>query len=106
MIDQSHNIEGKIDAMIHSVVNIQTAYAKALLVDADRLARAQREGDVLGAHRVLMDASRRMCGRCSRSCARDSASRGPGRGVPPAVTRSNASPSGARRSVESAYEKL
>ncbi len=56
MIDESHNVEGKIDAMIHSVVNIQTAYAKALLVDTERLAGAQREGDVLGAHRALMDA--------------------------------------------------
>jgi L-rhamnose isomerase / sugar isomerase len=56
MIDQSHNVEGKIDAMIQSVANIQTAYAKALLVDADGLAAAQRAGDVLGAHRVLMDA--------------------------------------------------
>src|SRR5205823_12211093 len=56
MIDQSHNIEGKIGAMIQSVVNIQTAYAKALLVDEDRLAVAQREGDVLGAHRILLDA--------------------------------------------------
>jgi L-rhamnose isomerase / sugar isomerase len=56
MIDQSHNVEGKIDAMIQSVVNIQTAYAKALLVDEERLAAAQREGDALGAHRVLLDA--------------------------------------------------
>jgi L-rhamnose isomerase / sugar isomerase len=56
MIDQSHNVEGKIDAMIQSVVNIQTAYAKALLVDAERLAAAQREGDVLGGHRVLLEA--------------------------------------------------
>ena len=56
MIDQSHNVEGKIDAMTQSVVNIQTAYAKALLVDAERLATAQREGDVLGAHRVLIEA--------------------------------------------------
>jgi L-rhamnose isomerase/sugar isomerase len=56
MIDQSHNVEGKIDAMIQSVSNIQTACAKALLVDGDRLAAAQREGDVLGAHRVFMDA--------------------------------------------------
>jgi L-rhamnose isomerase/sugar isomerase len=55
-IDQSHNIEGKIDAMIQSVVNIQTAYAKALLVDGERLAAAQQEGDVLAAHRVLVDA--------------------------------------------------
>src|SRR5262245_44412513 len=50
MIDQSHNVEGKLDAMIHSVMNIQTAYAKALLVDEARLAQAQAEGDVLGAH--------------------------------------------------------
>ena len=56
MIDQSHNIEGKIDAMIQSVMNIQTAYAKALLVDEARIADAQREGDVLGAHRVLLEA--------------------------------------------------
>jgi L-rhamnose isomerase/sugar isomerase len=56
MIDQSHNVEGKIDAMIQSVVNIQTAYAKALLVDRERLEDAQRAGDVLGAHRVLVDA--------------------------------------------------
>jgi L-rhamnose isomerase / sugar isomerase len=56
MIDQSHNIEGKIDAMIQSVSNIQTAYAKALLVDEERLAAAQRDGDVLGAHRILLEA--------------------------------------------------
>jgi L-rhamnose isomerase/sugar isomerase len=56
MIDQSHNVEGKIDAMIQSVSNIQTAYAKALLVDEDRLAAAQQDGDVLGAHRILLDA--------------------------------------------------
>jgi len=56
MIDQSHNIEGKIDAMLQSVMNIQTAYAKALLVDEARLAEAQARGDVLGGHRILLDA--------------------------------------------------
>jgi L-rhamnose isomerase/sugar isomerase len=56
MIDQSHNVEGKIEAMIQSVVNIQTAYAKALLVDPVRLREAREAGDVLGAHRVLKDA--------------------------------------------------
>jgi L-rhamnose isomerase/sugar isomerase len=56
MIDQSHNIEGKIDAMIQSVSNIQTAYAKALLVDNGALEAAQRAGDVLEAHRVLLAA--------------------------------------------------
>src|SRR5262245_31533766 len=56
MVDQSHNIEGKIEAMIQSVVNIQTAYAKALIVDRTALRDAQLSGDVLGAHRVLTDA--------------------------------------------------
>ena len=56
MIDQSHNIEGKIDAMVLSVMNIQTAYAKALLVDRERLRLVQAEGDVLGAHRILLEA--------------------------------------------------
>jgi L-rhamnose isomerase/sugar isomerase len=56
MIDQSHNVEGKIDAMVQSAMNIQTAYAKALLVDEPQLAAAQAEGDVLGAHRVLLEA--------------------------------------------------
>lgn len=56
MIDQSHNVEGKIDAMIQSVSNIQLAYAKALSVDEAALTTAQRDGDVLGAHRALMDA--------------------------------------------------
>jgi L-rhamnose isomerase/sugar isomerase len=56
MVDQSHNVEGKIEAMIQSVVNIQTAYAKALIVDRDTLRDAQLAGDVLGAHRALADA--------------------------------------------------
>ena len=55
-IDQSHNIEAKVEAMTLTVVNLQEAYAKALLVDRDRLAEAQRGGDVLGAHEVLLDA--------------------------------------------------
>ncbi|MEN3311160.1 MAG: L-rhamnose isomerase / sugar isomerase [Actinomycetota bacterium] len=56
MIDQSHNIEGKIDAMLQSVMNIQTAYAKALLIDDAVLTSSQEKGDVLGAHRALTDA--------------------------------------------------
>jgi L-rhamnose isomerase/sugar isomerase len=56
MIDQSHNVEGKIDAMLQSVMNIQTAYTKALLIDDAVLTTAQAEGDVLGAHRALTDA--------------------------------------------------
>ena len=56
MIDQSHNIEPKIDAMIQSVLNIQTAYAKAQLVNRSSLRQAQEAGDVLGAFRVLQAA--------------------------------------------------
>lgn len=56
MIDQSHNIEPKIEAMIQSILNIQLAYAKALLVDRQALAHAQEAGDVLAAYRVLRDA--------------------------------------------------
>jgi L-rhamnose isomerase/sugar isomerase len=55
-IDQSHNVEQKIEAMIQSVVNLQEAYAKALLVDRTALAAAQAEGDVLAANRILVDA--------------------------------------------------
>jgi L-rhamnose isomerase / sugar isomerase len=56
MIDQSHNIEPKIEAMIQSVLNIQTAYVKALLVDRAALRSAQEAGDVLGGYRVLQAA--------------------------------------------------
>jgi L-rhamnose isomerase/sugar isomerase len=56
MIDQTHNIEPKIEAMILSVTNLQEAYAKALLVDRAALVEARRAGDVLGAHRLLLDA--------------------------------------------------
>jgi L-rhamnose isomerase / sugar isomerase len=56
MLDQCHNIEPKIAGQIRSVMNVQEATAKALLVDAEALATAQAEGDVLGANAVLMDA--------------------------------------------------
>ena len=56
MLDQCHNIEPKIPAQIRSVMNVQEATAKALLVDAEALAEAQQAGDVLGANAVLMDA--------------------------------------------------
>jgi L-rhamnose isomerase/sugar isomerase len=56
MLDQCHNIEPKIPGQIRSVMNVQEATAKALLVDATALAAAQSSGDVLGAHAVLMDA--------------------------------------------------
>jgi L-rhamnose isomerase/sugar isomerase len=56
MLDQCHNIEPKIPAQIRSVMNVQEATAKALLVDADALRAAQQAADVLAANAVLMDA--------------------------------------------------
>lgn len=56
MLDQCHNVEPKIPAVIRSVMNVQEATAKALLVDREALGAAQRSGDVLGANAVLMDA--------------------------------------------------
>jgi L-rhamnose isomerase / sugar isomerase len=57
-IDQSHNVEAKVEAMVLSVVNLQEAYAKALLVDREALRAAQEAGDVLGGHELLLDAYR------------------------------------------------
>lgn len=56
MLDQCHNIEPKIPGQIRSVMNVQEATAKALLVDRAALRAAQEVGDVLGANAVLMDA--------------------------------------------------
>ncbi len=56
MLDQCHNIEPKIAGQIRSVMNVQEAAAKVLLVDAEGLASAQAAGDVLGANAVFMDA--------------------------------------------------
>jgi L-rhamnose isomerase / sugar isomerase len=55
-IDQAHNVEAKVEAMVLSVANLQEAYAKALLVDRAALAEAQREGDVLRGHELLLEA--------------------------------------------------
>src|ERR1700677_154019 len=49
MLDQCHNIEAKIPAVIRSVMNVQEATAKALLIDRGALSAAQQAGDVLGA---------------------------------------------------------
>jgi L-rhamnose isomerase/sugar isomerase len=56
MLDQCHNIEPKVPAMIRSVMNLQETIAKALLVDREALLAAQAAGDVLEANRCLWDA--------------------------------------------------
>jgi L-rhamnose isomerase/sugar isomerase len=43
MIDQSHNLKGKVEAMIQTVVTAQELYAKAALVDQAQLAGLQQE---------------------------------------------------------------
>ena len=55
-IDQAHNVEPKLEAMVRSVLNLQECYAKSLLVDLGALASAQRAGDVLRGHEILLDA--------------------------------------------------
>ncbi|WP_347345023.1 L-rhamnose isomerase [Microbacterium sp.] len=56
MLDQCHNIEAKIPGQIRSVLNVQEMTARALLVDREALAAAQRSNDVLTANGILMDA--------------------------------------------------
>ncbi|MFP3090859.1 TIM barrel protein [Treponema sp. TIM-1] len=56
MLDQSHNIENSLEGIIYSVMNIQTAYAKSLLVDRKLLAAARAENDVVLSNMIIMDA--------------------------------------------------
>lgn len=56
MIDQSHNIERKIPAMIRSILNVQTQFAKALLVNHDEVRKAQEKQDVLAAEDAVRKA--------------------------------------------------
>ena len=58
MIDQCHNVEGKMAPMIYSVINCQEAYAKALTVPRAQIKAAQEAGEVLAAHQMLTDAYR------------------------------------------------
>ena len=55
MLDQCHNIEPKMPAVIRSVMNLQEAFAKALLVDLAALRAAQASGDVLEANGILKE---------------------------------------------------
>lgn len=56
MIDQSHNLKGKIEAMIQTVNMAQELYAKATIVDYGELADAQKRCDLVRAESVLQDA--------------------------------------------------
>jgi L-rhamnose isomerase/sugar isomerase len=56
MIDQSHNLKGKIEAMIQTVNMAQELFAKAALVDYEKLVAAQRTCDLIAAESCLQDA--------------------------------------------------
>ena len=56
MIDQSHNIKPKIEAMIQTVMTAQEHFVKAMLVDHGAADAARKRGDVVMAERALRDA--------------------------------------------------
>ena len=56
MIDQSHNLKGKIEAMIQTVTMAQMLFSKAAIVDHDALADAQQKCDLVRAESLLQDA--------------------------------------------------
>ncbi|WP_334099856.1 L-rhamnose isomerase [Thermotoga petrophila] len=58
MFDQAHITKPKILAMIQSVLIAQELFAKALLIDQERLKEAQKNCDVVEAEEILMDAFR------------------------------------------------
>jgi L-rhamnose isomerase / sugar isomerase len=56
MVDQSHNLKGKLEAMIQTVNMAQQLFAKAALVDHRELASAQKVSDLVRAEGLLQDA--------------------------------------------------
>ena len=53
MLDQSHNVTDPIESLMQSAIELQRAYAQALIVDRSALAAAQVANDALGAHLEL-----------------------------------------------------
>src|SRR5262252_3720073 len=56
MIDQSHNLKGKIEAMIQTVTMAQMLFAKAAIVDHKKLADEQKNCNLVAAESLLQDA--------------------------------------------------
>ena len=56
MIDQSHNLKGKIEAMVQTVVTAQELYLKAALIDREELARLQQSCDLVAAEELFRGA--------------------------------------------------
>ena len=53
MVDQSHNLKGKIEAMIQTVCTAQELYARAAMVDHERLAKLQKDCSLVDAEETL-----------------------------------------------------
>jgi L-rhamnose isomerase / sugar isomerase len=53
MIDQSHNLKGKLEAMVQTVITAQELYLKAALVDCERLRELQVAGKIVEAEECL-----------------------------------------------------
>jgi L-rhamnose isomerase / sugar isomerase len=56
MIDQSHNLKGKMEAMVQTVITAQELFAKAALVDEKLLTEAQSKAEIVRAEEYLRDA--------------------------------------------------
>ena len=56
MIDQSHNLKGKMEAMVQTVVTAQELYAKAALIDQEKLAKLQDSCRLVEAEELFRDA--------------------------------------------------
>ena len=56
MIDQSHNLKGKMEAMVQTVVTAQELYLKAALVDREQLAELQQSCDLVAAEELFRGA--------------------------------------------------
>jgi L-rhamnose isomerase/sugar isomerase len=56
MVDQSHNLKGKIEETIQTITMAQQLFAKAALVDHAMLADAQNKCDLIRAESLLQDA--------------------------------------------------
>jgi L-rhamnose isomerase/sugar isomerase len=56
MIDQSHNLKGKIEAMVQTVTTAQELYLKAALVDRERLTQLQQSCDLVAAEELYRGA--------------------------------------------------
>jgi len=56
MIDQSHNLKGKVEATIQTVVTAQELWLKAALIDREQLAEHQQSCDIVAAEELFRGA--------------------------------------------------